>query len=49
MISALDKSEDCPNYLQDLVKASEKVGKVLNEADIQLLMENMSKKNAAEM
>lgn len=49
MISALEKSEDLPNYLQDLVKASEKLGKVLNEADIRLLMENMPQKNGAEM
>ncbi|KAH6812706.1 Plant stearoyl-acyl-carrier-protein desaturase family protein [Perilla frutescens var. frutescens] len=49
MVSALEKSEDHPNYRHDLVKASEKLGKVLNEADIRLLMENMSQKNGAEM
>lgn len=49
MINALEKSEDHPTYLNDVAKASEKIGKVLNEADIRLLMESMSQKNAAEM
>lgn len=49
MISALEKSEDHPTCLQDLAKASEKLGRILNEADIRLLMENMSQKNSAEM
>lgn len=49
MINALEKSEDQPNSMQGLVKASEKLGKVLNEADIRLLMESMSQKNGAEM
>ncbi|GFP95779.1 chromatin assembly factor 1 subunit fas1 [Phtheirospermum japonicum] len=49
MISALKKSEDRPNCLQELKKASEKLGKVLNEADIRLLMETMSHKHGAEM
>ncbi|XP_047966615.1 chromatin assembly factor 1 subunit FAS1 [Salvia hispanica] len=49
MINALEKSGDHPNHLQDLTKASEKIGKVLNEADIRLLMENILQKNAAEM
>ena len=49
MISALEKSEDHPNRPQDLAKASEKIGKVLNETDIRMLMQNLSQKNAAEM
>ncbi|KAL3653980.1 hypothetical protein CASFOL_003661 [Castilleja foliolosa] len=48
MISALEKSEDHPNCLQELKKASEKLGKVLNAADIRLLMENMSQKHGVE-
>ncbi|KAK4487888.1 hypothetical protein RD792_003626 [Penstemon davidsonii] len=49
MISALEKSEDHQNSLQELMKASEKLGKVLNEVDIRLLMQTMSHKNGAEM
>ncbi|XP_042004178.1 chromatin assembly factor 1 subunit FAS1-like [Salvia splendens] len=49
MINALEKPEDHPNRPQDLAKASEKIGKVLNETDIQMLMQNLSQKNAAEM
>ncbi|KAI3470376.1 hypothetical protein Pfo_027039 [Paulownia fortunei] len=49
MINALEKSENHPNCLQELMKASEKLSKVLNETDIRLLMENMSHKNGAEM
>ncbi|KAL8544659.1 hypothetical protein ACS0TY_005044 [Phlomoides rotata] len=49
MINALEKSEDRPNGMQGLIKASEKLGKVLNEADIRLLMESMLQKNGAEM
>ncbi|KAL3652074.1 hypothetical protein CASFOL_001755 [Castilleja foliolosa] len=48
MINALEKSEDQPSCLQELVKASEKLSKVLNEADIRLLIENMSEKSGAE-
>ncbi|PIN20400.1 Chromatin assembly factor-I [Handroanthus impetiginosus] len=49
MINTLEKSENHPNCAQELIKASEKLSKVLNEADIRLLMENMSHKNDAEM
>ncbi|KAL1552180.1 chromatin assembly factor 1 subunit FAS1-like [Salvia divinorum] len=49
MINALEKSEDHPNRPQDLAKASEKIGKVLNRTDIQMLMQNLSQKNAAEI
>lgn len=49
MINALEKSENHPNCLRELMKASEKLSKVLNEADIRLLMENLSHKNGAQM
>ncbi|XP_051121861.1 chromatin assembly factor 1 subunit FAS1 [Andrographis paniculata] len=45
MIRALEKLDS----YQELMKASEKLSKVLNEVDIRLLMENMSCKNGAEM
>lgn len=49
MITALEKPENLPNCQHELMKASEKLSKVLNEADIRLLMENMSQKNRTEM
>ncbi|KAL3650093.1 hypothetical protein CASFOL_006496 [Castilleja foliolosa] len=49
IISALEKFEDRPSCPQELMKASEKLSKVLNEADIRLLIENMSQKSGAEM
>ncbi|KAL8051925.1 hypothetical protein ABFX02_06G179500 [Erythranthe guttata] len=49
MINALEKAENHPNCLQELMKASEKLNKVLNEADIRLLVENMSHKSGAEV
>lgn len=49
MIAALEKPENLPNCQHELTKASEKLSKVLNEADIRLLMENMSQKNRAEV
>ncbi|XP_022864541.1 chromatin assembly factor 1 subunit FAS1-like [Olea europaea var. sylvestris] len=49
MVTALEKSEDHQSYRQDLIKASDKLGKVLAEADIRLLMQTMSQKNAAEV
>ncbi|KAL3833932.1 hypothetical protein ACJIZ3_008668 [Penstemon smallii] len=49
MISALEKSEDHQNSLQELMKATEKLGKVLDEVDIRLLMQTMAQKNGAEM
>ncbi|GER28279.1 chromatin assembly factor 1 [Striga asiatica] len=36
MINALESSEDRPSCVQELMKASEKLSKVLNEADIRL-------------
>ncbi|KAJ8753052.1 hypothetical protein K2173_011820 [Erythroxylum novogranatense] len=49
MISALEKSEDEQNYRSNLKKALEKLGKVLSEADIRLLVDSMLQKNGAEM
>ncbi|KAK6137789.1 hypothetical protein DH2020_028469 [Rehmannia glutinosa] len=49
MINALEKLENHPNCMQELMKASEKLSKVLNEADIRLLMDNMTHKSGAEM
>ncbi|XVF30240.1 hypothetical protein REPUB_Repub16aG0040000 [Reevesia pubescens] len=49
MITLLQKSENDQNYKHDFVKASEKLVKVLSEADIRLLMHNMSQKSGAEM
>ncbi|KAL0302919.1 UNVERIFIED_CONTAM: Chromatin assembly factor 1 subunit FAS1 [Sesamum radiatum] len=49
MINALEKLEDHQTGLQEVTKASQKLDKVLNEADIRLLMENMSRNNGAEM
>ncbi|CAI9772390.1 unnamed protein product [Fraxinus pennsylvanica] len=48
-VTALEKSEDHRSYRQDLIKASDKLSKVLTEADICLLMQTMSQKNAAEV
>jgi chromatin assembly factor 1 subunit A len=36
MITALQKQETDQNYESDLIKLSEKLGKVLTEADIRL-------------
>lgn len=49
MINALEKPENDQNYKYDLTKASEKLAKVLNEAEIRLLMESMVQKDGAEM
>ncbi|KAL3520441.1 hypothetical protein ACH5RR_018590 [Cinchona calisaya] len=40
MIAALEKSESHENY-QELMKALERLGKILNEADIRLLVDNV--------
>ncbi|KAJ6317893.1 hypothetical protein OIU76_013441 [Salix suchowensis] len=48
MITALQKSET-ENYKSDLIKSSGKLGKVLREADIRLLVDGMLQKNGAEM
>ena len=49
MINVLEKPESDQNYKYDLTKASEKFAKVLNEADIRLLMESMVQKDGAKM
>lgn len=49
MINALEKPESDQNYKYDLIKASEKLAKVLNEADIRLLIESMVQKDGADM
>lgn len=49
MITALQKSESGPNFINDLMKASEKLGKVLSEASMRVLVDSMLKKNGAEM
>ncbi|XP_075498612.1 LOW QUALITY PROTEIN: chromatin assembly factor 1 subunit FAS1 [Primulina tabacum] len=49
MISLLEKPEARQDHLQEMLKASERLAKVLNEADILSLMENMSQKTGCEM
>ncbi|KAJ6429354.1 hypothetical protein OIU84_020894 [Salix udensis] len=49
IITALQKSETDENYKSDLIKSSGKLGKVLREADIRLLVDGMLQKNGAEM
>ncbi|CAN4114947.1 unnamed protein product [Withania somnifera] len=48
-LTALEKLETDQNCTQEQMKASEKLGKVLNEADIRLLVASMEQKNGAEM
>ncbi|KAG8496914.1 hypothetical protein CXB51_008096 [Gossypium anomalum] len=49
MITLLERWEDNQKYKHGFVKASEKLFKVLNEADIRFLMRNMSQQSGAEM
>ncbi|KAJ6982831.1 chromatin assembly factor 1 subunit FAS1-like [Populus alba x Populus x berolinensis] len=49
MIIALQKQETDQNYESDLIKSSEKLGKVLTEADIRLLIDGLLQKNGAEI
>ncbi|PPS13746.1 hypothetical protein GOBAR_AA06830 [Gossypium barbadense] len=49
MITLLEKWEDNQKYKHGFVKASEKLFKVLNEADIRFLMRNMSQQSGAEI
>ncbi|KAK8994857.1 hypothetical protein V6N11_045926 [Hibiscus sabdariffa] len=49
MLALLQKAENGKSYKHDFVKASEKLAKVLSEADIRLLMSNMLQKTGAEM
>ncbi|XP_059307532.1 chromatin assembly factor 1 subunit FAS1 [Lycium ferocissimum] len=48
LLTALEKVETDPNCTQEQLKASEKLAKVLNEADIRLLVASMEQKNGAE-
>lgn len=48
MIAALEKSQSKQNY-QELMKASEKLGKILNEMDIRALVDNMEQNFGAEV
>ncbi|XP_057471860.1 chromatin assembly factor 1 subunit FAS1-like [Actinidia eriantha] len=49
MRTTLQKSETNQNLGQDLAKASQRLGKVLNEADIRLLVRSMEEKNSPNM
>lgn len=49
MVSALEKSKSDEHYKSDLIKSSEKLGKVLTEADIRLLEDSMLQKNGIAM
>lgn len=49
LLTALKKVETDQNCIQEQMKASEKLGKVLNEADIRLLVASMEQKNGAEV
>ncbi|OMO82542.1 Chromatin assembly factor 1 subunit A [Corchorus olitorius] len=49
MISLLQKWENNENYKHGFIKASEKLVKILSEADIRSLMCSMSQKSGAEM
>ena len=49
MITVLEKLENHQNHRNDLTKASERLGKVLIEADIRLLVKSMEQKNSANM
>ncbi|GAV79235.1 CAF1A domain-containing protein, partial [Cephalotus follicularis] len=49
MITALQKSENDQNYKHDVMKASEKLGKVLSVSDIRILMNSMMEKNGADI
>lgn len=49
MMSALLKSETDQTCIQDFIKASDKLGKVFDEAMIRLLVDGLSQKTATEM
>ncbi|KAK3001998.1 hypothetical protein RJ639_021777, partial [Escallonia herrerae] len=49
MITVLEKSENDQDCKQEQMKASARLGKVLSEADIRLLVESMVQKNNADM
>lgn len=49
LISALEKVDHDQTHRQELTKASERLGKVLSEADIRLLIGSMVQKIGADM
>ncbi|KAL5582967.1 hypothetical protein UlMin_015409 [Ulmus minor] len=49
MINALQKSESDENYKQVLIKASDKLGKARNEAEIRMLLHDLMQKNNANL
>ena len=49
MLTTWQKAESDSNFTHDVVKASEKLVKVLSEADIRVLMDSLLKKNGTEM
>lgn len=49
MLSLLHKPDDDQSYKHGLVKASEKLAKVLSEADIRALVDSLTQRNAANM
>lgn len=49
MISALEKADNDQTGKQELTKASERLGKVLSETDIRLLIGSMVQKIGADM
>lgn len=48
MIASLQALDSLPNFKVDMMKASEKIAKVLNEKDIRLLVENLVQKSGTE-
>lgn len=49
MIMALQKSEDDPNYEHDRIKASDRLGKARNEAEIRRLVNVLMQKIGADL
>ncbi|KAL9351946.1 hypothetical protein Peur_054626 [Populus x canadensis] len=49
MITALQRQETDQNYQSDLIKSSQKLGKVLTEADIRLLIDGLLQKKGPEI
>lgn len=49
VITELMKPDSTPNGVQNIMKASERLSKVLNEAEIRSLVEKMEQKNGADV
>jgi chromatin assembly factor 1 subunit A len=49
MIASLKKQESESNYSQDLIKASKKLSKTSNEADIRVIVEGLLQKKSEDM